>query len=146
MPAPLYRVEYAYPLGQEVIDRVVALIATEPPHAATHWTAAAMARAVGISVSSVQRIWRAHGLAPHRLRPFKLSNDPDFVPKLREIVGLYVNPLAHAVAGRNASPRRVSTVSCATRPARRDSHTYPVAPCDNRDLERSGRRASIVAW
>ena len=85
------------PLGQEMIDRVVALTATEPPHEATHWTSAAMARAVGISVSSVQRIWRAHGLAPHRMRHFKLSNDPDFVPRLRDIVGLYVNPPAHAV-------------------------------------------------
>ncbi len=79
------------PLGQAIIDRVVALTATAPPHEATHWTAAAMAKAV------VQRIWRGHGLAPHRLRHFKLSNDPDFVPKLREIVGLYVNPPAHAV-------------------------------------------------
>jgi len=85
------------PLGQEVIDRVVALTATAPPHEATHWTAAAMAEASGISVSSVQRIWKAHGLAPHRLRRFKLSKDPEFVPKLREIVGLYVDPPAHAV-------------------------------------------------
>jgi transposase len=85
------------PLGQEIIDKVVALTATEPPHEATHWTSAAMAEAVGISVSSVQRIWRAHGLAPHRMRHFKLSNDPDFVPKLRDVVGLYVDPPAHAV-------------------------------------------------
>ena len=85
------------PLGQELIDRVVALTASEPPHEATHWTAAAMAKAVGISVSSVQRIWKAHGLAPHRLRRFKLSRDPEFVPKLRDVVGLYVDPPAHAV-------------------------------------------------
>src|SRR6202142_826404 len=85
------------PLGQETIDRVVALTATEPPHEATHWTGAAMAKAAAISISSVQRIWRAHGLAPHRVRHFKLSNDPDFVPKLREIAGLYVNPPAHAI-------------------------------------------------
>jgi len=85
------------PLGQEVIDKVVALTATEPPHEATHWTGVAMATATGISVSSVQRIWRAHGLAPHRVHHFKLSNDPDFVPKLRTIAGLYVNPPAHAI-------------------------------------------------
>jgi transposase len=48
-------------------------------------------------VSSVQRIWRAHGLQPHRVRQFKLSRDPDFVPKLRDIVGLYVDPPAHAI-------------------------------------------------
>ena len=85
------------PLGQQVIDKVVALTAAEPPHEATHWTGAAMAKVAGISVSSVQRIWRAHGLAPHRTRHFKLSNDPDFVPKLRDVAGLYVNPPAHAI-------------------------------------------------
>jgi DDE superfamily endonuclease len=85
------------PLGQEIIDKVVALTAAEPPHEATHWTAAAMAKAVGISVSSVQCIWKAHGLTPHRTRRFKLSRDPDFVPKLRDVVGLYVDPPAHAV-------------------------------------------------
>jgi len=52
---------------------------------------------VGISVSSVQRIWRAHGLQPHRMRQFKLSHNPEFVPKLRDIVGLYVDPPAHAI-------------------------------------------------
>ena len=56
-----------------------------------------MAKVVGISVSSVQRIWRAHRLQPHRLRPFKLSNDANFATKLRDVVGLYVDPPAHAV-------------------------------------------------
>ncbi len=56
-----------------------------------------MAGAAGVSVSSVQRIWRAHGLQPHRVRQFKLSNDPAFVEKLRDVVGLYVDPPAHAV-------------------------------------------------
>ena len=54
-------------------------------------------KAVGISPSSVQRIWRAHGLQPHRVRQFKLSRDPEFVPKLRDIVGLYIDPPAHAI-------------------------------------------------
>ena len=57
----------------------------------------AMGVGVGVSVSSVQRIWRAHGLQPHRLRQFKLSKDPEFVDKLRDVVGLYVAPPAHAV-------------------------------------------------
>jgi len=56
-----------------------------------------MAKAVGISVSSVQRIWRAHGLKPHQVRPFKLSNDPAFASKLKDVVGLYVDPPDHAV-------------------------------------------------
>src|SRR5512147_161829 len=53
------------PLEQTIIDRVIAVTATEPPHQATHWTAAAMAKATGISISSVQRVWRAHKLQPH---------------------------------------------------------------------------------
>ena len=76
---------------------MVALTLTDPPTEATHWTATMMAKATGISVSSVQRIWRAHGLQPHRVRQFKLSNDPQFVAKLRDVVGLYVDPPAHAV-------------------------------------------------
>jgi transposase len=85
------------PLATGVIESVVALTGGDPPGEATHWTAAAMAKSVGISVSSVQRIWRAHGLQPHRVHLFKLSNDPAFVTKLRDIVGLYVDPPAHAV-------------------------------------------------
>jgi hypothetical protein len=54
---------------------------------------------IGISVSSVQRIWRGHGLQPHWVRQFKLSNDPKFVDKLRDVVGLYVDPPAHAIEG-----------------------------------------------
>ena len=85
------------PLNLSIIERVIALTAEDPPEETTHWTAGLMARTVGISVSSVQRIWQAHGLRPHRVRRFKLSKDPEFVPKLREIVGLYVNPPAHAI-------------------------------------------------
>lgn len=86
------------PLGDEVTERVVSLTTTtEPRGEVTHWTAPAMARIVGISVSSIQRIWRAHGLQPHRWRQFKLSNDPQFAAKVRDVVGLYMNPPAHAV-------------------------------------------------
>ena len=85
------------PLGAETAERVVALTREEPPGETTHWTGALMVKASGLSVSSVQRIWRAHGLQPHRMRQFKLSNDPRFVDKLRDVVGLYVDPPAHAV-------------------------------------------------
>jgi transposase len=85
------------PLGAEVAERVVALTLTDPPGETTHWTAAMMASEAGISVSSVQRIWRAHGLQPHRVRQFKLSTDPKFIEKLRDVVGLYVDPPAHAI-------------------------------------------------
>ena len=85
------------PLAPEIAERVVALTIEPPPGETTHWTAPAMAKVVGISVSSVQRIWRAHGLQPHRLRQFKLSNDPNCAAKLRDVVGLYIDPPAHAV-------------------------------------------------
>ena len=85
------------PLEPEVERRVVARTLEDPPGETTHWTAALMAAEIGISVSSAQRIWRRHGLQPHRMRQFKLSNDPRFAEKLREIVGLYVNPPEHAV-------------------------------------------------
>ena len=85
------------PLSPEVAERVVALTLAGPPPTASHWTGAAMAKATGISVSSVQRIWRAHGLRPHLVRRFKLSNDPQFAAKLKEVVGLYVNPPDRAI-------------------------------------------------
>ena len=84
-------------LSQETMLRVIELTLGPPPGEATHWTSPAMAKAVGISVSSVQRIWRSHGLQPHRVRQFKLSKDPKFVEKLQDIVGLYVAPPAHAL-------------------------------------------------
>src|SRR3712207_8743288 len=69
----------------------------EPPGEATHWTGRMMAKAAGISLRSVQRIWAAHRLAPHRVHTFKLSKDPAFVAKLRDVVGLYLHPPAHAI-------------------------------------------------
>ena len=84
-------------LGPEVAEHVVALTLADPPTETTHWTADLMARASGISASAVRRIWKAHGLQPHRCRQFKLSNDPNFVAKLRDVVGLYVDPPAHAI-------------------------------------------------
>jgi transposase len=85
------------PLSPEVVERVVAMTLAEPPTGASHWTGSAMSKASGISVSSVQRIWRAHGLRPHLVRQFKLSRDPQFAAKLKDIVGLYVDPPDHAV-------------------------------------------------
>ena len=84
-------------LAPSVAERVVELTFAPPPGETIYWTSALMAKAVGVSVSSIQRIWRAHGLQPHRVRQFKLSNDPEFVAKLRDVVGLYVNPPAYAV-------------------------------------------------
>jgi transposase len=85
------------PLPAETAERVVALTVAEPPRETTHWTADGIAETVGISASSVRRIWRSHGLQPRRIRRFKLSNDPQFAAKLRDIVGLYIDPPARAV-------------------------------------------------
>ncbi len=69
---------------------------TTPPHA-THWSTRTMACEVGISEASVRRIWRAHGLKPHRVESFKISRDPEFAAKLEDVVGLYLNPPEHAL-------------------------------------------------
>jgi transposase len=85
------------PLSPAIVARVLALPCGKPPKGATHWTGRLVAKAVGISLSAVQRIWRAHRLQPHRIKTFKKSNDPAFAAKVEDIVGLYMNPPAHAV-------------------------------------------------
>jgi len=93
---------------------VVALTHADPPGETTHWTAAAMTQAASISVSSVQRIWRGHSLQPHRVRQFKLSNDPAFAAKLRD--GFPSNLFDGCPGGRAL---RRSTGSCRGAPPRR---------------------------
>ncbi len=85
------------PIARGTVHRVVALTCSEPEGEATHWTGRAMAKAVGLSLRSVQRIWQAHKLQPHRIRTFKRSRDPAFLAKLEAIVGLYIAPPRHAV-------------------------------------------------
>jgi len=75
---------------------VEATLHTKPPDA-THWSTRSMARSQGVGKSTVQRIWDAHGLQPHRVRPFKLSKDKRFVEKLTDVVGVYLNPPDKAV-------------------------------------------------
>jgi hypothetical protein len=85
-------------LPDEAVRRVLDLTLSEPPGEATHWTGRMMARVSGVSLRSVQRIWAAHGLEPHRIRTFKLSRDPALAERrLKDVVGLYVDPPAHAV-------------------------------------------------
>ena len=85
------------PLPAATVERVVGLTLGEPRGEATHWTGRMMAKEAGVSLRSVQRIWAAHRLAPHRVRTFKLSRDPEFISKLRDVVGLYMHPPAHAI-------------------------------------------------
>ncbi len=80
------------PLSVATIERVVHMTLHEKPPAGTHWSVRKLAKAVGLSPSSVQRIWAAHGLKPHLTKTFKLSNDKRFAEKLYDIVGLYLNP------------------------------------------------------
>lgn len=79
------------------IEAVIVRTLESLPDDATHWSSRRMARASGLSTSTVQRIWRAFGLQPHRAETFKLSTDPDFVAKVRDIVGLYLAPPARAL-------------------------------------------------
>ena len=85
------------PLPAVTVQQVIDLVSGPPPGETTHWTGRMLAQAVGISLRSVQRILEAHQLTPHRIRMFKLSNDPQFATKLRDVVGLYVDPPEHAV-------------------------------------------------
>src|SRR5207247_2156005 len=84
-------------IGPRLRKRVVTLTTRHRPTNATHWSTRTMAAAVGISEASVRSIWRAHGLKPHRLESFKISNAPEFAEKLEDIVGLYLNPPEHAL-------------------------------------------------
>jgi transposase len=79
------------------VERVVTLTLESTPKDATHWSTRAMARRTGMSQSAVNRIWRAFALQPHRSETFKLSRDPLFIEKVRDIVGLYVNPQEKAM-------------------------------------------------
>ena len=85
------------PLGVAMVNRVLEKTVTETPLDATHWSLRTMAKAVGIAPSSVQAIWKAHGLKPHLVTTFKLSNDPRFAEKIEDVVGLYLNPPEHAI-------------------------------------------------
>lgn len=84
-------------LDEKLVARVIDKTTRETPSGATHWSAARMAKEVGISNSSVLRIWRRHGLKPHQIRTFKISNDPRFAEKLNDVVGLYLAPPEHAL-------------------------------------------------
>jgi len=83
-------------LPEKVAAIVEATLHSRPPNA-THWSCRTMAKAMGVSPDTVNRIWRAHELQPHRVTTFKLSQDPRFVEKLSDVIGLYLNPPEHAL-------------------------------------------------
>lgn len=84
-------------IGDEDVERVIVKTLEQQPPDATHWSTRSMADATGMSQTAVSRIWRAFGLKPHQVESFKLSPDPQFIEKVRDIVGLYLNPPDAAV-------------------------------------------------
>ncbi len=84
-------------LSAKKVKQIVDATLHTTPKAATHWSCRSMAQAQGVSPATVQRIWDVHGLQPHRVRTFKLSRDPQFVEKLTDVVGLYLDPPDKAV-------------------------------------------------
>jgi transposase len=84
-------------LSAKTVTRILQKTTQEKPGNATHWSTRSMAKAVGVSKDAVRRIWAAHGLKPHLVRTFKLSNDPHFEEKLLDVVGLYLDPPEHAL-------------------------------------------------
>jgi transposase len=84
-------------LSDRTVERIVTMTLESTPDDATHWSTRDLAERIGVSQSTVSRVWRAFNLQPHRVRTFRLSNDPLFVEKVRDIVGLYMNPPTHAV-------------------------------------------------
>ena len=84
-------------LPADIEKHIVEKTTQEKPEAATHWSTRTMAVAAGVSEATVRRIWHKHGLKPHLVRTFKVSNDPQFAEKLEAVVGLYLNPPEHAL-------------------------------------------------
>ena len=84
-------------ISEERVAEIVTATRTTTPPGETHWSCRTMAKAQGVSPATVQRIWDAHGLAPHRTTTFKVSNDPLFTEKLTDVVGLYLNPPEKAI-------------------------------------------------
>jgi transposase len=81
----------------DVVSEIIRKTTQETPEHATHWSTRSLATAMGVTQSMVSRVWRANGLKPHLVKTFKVSNDPRFEEKLRDIVGLYLNPPENAL-------------------------------------------------
>ena len=120
-------------IGDEAVERLVALTLEEAPRNATHWSTRAMARHAGMSQTAVSRIWRAFGLRPHRAETFKLSTDPAFVEKVRDIVGLYMNPPDRALVLCVDEKPQIQAVQ-GTAP------TFPMRPCQDERRTHDYRR------
>ena len=125
-------------IGDSRIDAVIAKTLESVPSDATHWSTRSMARDMQVSQTAVSRIWRAFGLQPHRQETFKLSTDPLFVQKVRDIVGLYLDPpLKAMVLGREEPDSGAGPHATDLAPGPRDSRaTHPRlhAPWDDNPI------------
>ena len=130
------------PLPLRAVAEVLALTCSEPPGEVTHWTGRAVAERIGISLRSVQRIWEAHRLQPHRVRTFKRSHDPAFVEKVEDVVGLYMDPPAHAVVLSIDEKSRIQALE-RTRPDRPLGPGHPAA--QTHDYTRHGTTTLFAA-
>jgi transposase len=108
-------------ITDEQVEQVVVATLERTPADATHWSRASMAAESGLSRSTIGRIWKAFGLAPHRVETFKLSTDPQFIDKVRDIVGLYLDPpekaLVLCVDEKSRAPRGADEAVRDGRPA-----------------------------
>jgi Homeodomain-like domain len=84
-------------ISDEQVEQVIVQTLEETPRGTTHWSSRGMAKASGLGRTTVQQIWRAFGLQPHRTETFRLSTDPLLIDKVRDIVGLYMHPPTHTV-------------------------------------------------
>src|SRR5712691_6410323 len=115
----------------EKIEQIVHKTTQETPPDSTHWSTRSLAKVMGVSASSVSRIWRAHKLKPHRVRTFKLSNDPNFAEKMEDVVELYLHPPADSVVWSadekcqiQALTRTQSSLPCASGYCTTKTHDY----------------------
>ena len=125
------------------VERVLTLTLESKPKAATHWSTRQMAKASGINQTAISRIWRAFSLAPHRAETFKLSRDPLFIDKVRDIVGLYMNPPERALVLCVDEKSQIQALD----------HTAPLLPMGpgqierrTHDYKRHGTTSRLPRW
>ena len=113
-------------IGDEKVEQVVRLTLEKTPRGTTHWSSRMLAARTGLSQSTISRIWRAFGLKPHRTESFQLSTDPLLIDKVRDIVGLYLDPPHHALVLGGDEKSQIQALS----------RTQPVLPMRAGQMER----------
>ena len=129
-------------IPQEKVEEIVHATLHEKPEGETHWSCRSMARAKGVSPATVQRIWSARNIKPHRVRTFKLSNDKRFEEKLIDVVGLYLNPPENAIVLAMDEKSQIQALD-------RTQPSLPIKPCRagtmTHDYKRNGTTTLFAA-